>query len=251
MKVGMAQMAVRWGDADANLERAVAMIGRAAAEGCDFVVLPECMDLGWTHPEARRMAMEVPGERSERLAEAARKHSIWVIAGLTERDAECVYNAAVILDETGVLRGRHRKINELDIAHDVYDRGDRLTAIPVESGRIGVTICADNFPDSLALGESLGRMGVRLLLSPCAWAVDSDHDNRAAPYGELWLGAYRTLTTKYPMTVVGVSSLGPMLGGPWKGRKCIGNSIAMGPGGRLLAMAPYEQECLRVIEAAF
>ncbi len=250
MKVGMGQMAVRWGDAEANLARAVAMVGQAAAAGCRFVVLPECLDLGWTHPDARRMAVPIPGERSERLARAAREHAIWVVAGLTERDGEAVYNAAVILDDTGTLRARHRKINELDIAHDVYDRGDRLTAIPAEFGRIGVTICADNFPDSLVLAESLGRMGVKLLLSPCAWAVDGDHDNAAKPYGGLWMGAYRTLTEKYPMTVAGVSCLGPIEGGPWKGRKCIGNSIAMGPGGKLLEMAPYNEECLRVIEVA-
>jgi len=250
MKIGMAQMAVRWGEPEANLQRAVEMIGRAAAAGCGLVVLPECMDLGWTHPEARRMAMEIPGERSEKLAQAARKHWIWVVAGLTERDGESVYNAAVVLDDGGELRARHRKINELRIAHDVYDRGDRLTAIATGFGRIGVTVCADNFPESLALGESLGWMGVKLLLSPCAWAVDGNHDNTAKPYGDLWLGAYKTLTEKFPMTVVGVSSLGPMQGGPWRGRKCIGNSIAMGPGGKLLAMAPYEEECLKVIEVA-
>ena len=37
-------------------------------------------------------------------------------------------------------------------------------------------------------GHALGRMGARLLLSPCAWAVDADHDNAREPYGELVAG---------------------------------------------------------------
>ena len=250
MRLGMGQIAVQWGDAEGNLARAVAMIGRAAAAGCQMVVLPECLDLGWTHPDARRQALPIPGPRSQRLADAAREHSIWVVAGLTERDGDSVYNAAVLLNDQGTLLTRHRKINELDIAHHIYDRGDRVTAVRTPWGAAGVTICADNFPDTLCFAESLARMGVRLLLSPCAWAVDADHDNTRQPYGGLWLGAYGTLCRRFPLTIVGVSYVGPVEGGPWKGRRCIGNSIAMGPGGELLAMAPYGEtaECLTTLD---
>jgi hypothetical protein len=41
------------------------------------------------------------------------------------------------------------------------------------------------------------------------------------------------------MTVVGVSNVGWLRAGPWKGRKCIGCSLAVGPGGRVLAQGPY------------
>jgi hypothetical protein len=30
-----------------------------------------------------------------------------------------------------------------------------------------------------------------------------------------------------------------MTGGPWAGRKCIGRSLAVGPGGAVLARGPY------------
>jgi predicted amidohydrolase len=50
----MGQMRVEGGAPDANLDRAVEMIRKAAAARCDVVVLPECLDLGWTWPEARR-----------------------------------------------------------------------------------------------------------------------------------------------------------------------------------------------------
>ena len=41
------------------------------------------------------------------------------------------------------------------------------------------------------------------------------------------------------MTVIGVSNVGPITGGPWAGRKCIGCSLAVGPGGEILAEGPY------------
>lgn len=250
MKIGMGQILVEGGQIDANLRRAVAMIGDAAAAGCSIVVLPECLDLGWTWPEARRLACEIPGPRSERLAAAARRHSIYVVAGLTERDGDRVYNAAVVLSSGGNLMATHRKINELDIGRDLYDTGDRLLVTRTPVGAIGVTICADNFPESLVFGHSIARMGARLLLSPCAWAVDADHDNAREPYGDLWIKAYSQLTTLHDMAVVGVSSVGWLTDGPWKGRKCIGNSIAMGPGGAVLARGPYgvNAESLTVVD---
>ena len=58
---------------------------------------------------------------------------------------------------------------------------------------VGVNIRADNIPGTLAFCESLARMGVGILLSPCAWAVDADHDNTKEPYGGLWKSSYTTL----------------------------------------------------------
>ena len=47
------------------------------------------------------------------------------------------------------------------------------------------------------------------------------------------------MTRLYDVTVIGVSNVGPITGGPWAGRKCIGCSLAMGPGGMILAEGPY------------
>jgi predicted amidohydrolase len=239
IKLAMAQMLVEGGKPDENLGRAVEMIRRGAAEGCRVVVLPECLDVGWTHESARRLAEPIPGGPSDRLARAARDAGIYVVAGLTERCGDRIYNAAVLIAPDGRILLKHRKINVLDIAQDLYAIGDRLSVAHTPLGTIGVNVCADNFPDSLCLGHALARMGAQVLLSPSAWAVDADHDPVAEPYGALWKGAYAALARLYEMPVVGVSNVGWITSGPWKGRKCIGCSLAIGPCGETLAEAPY------------
>jgi predicted amidohydrolase len=249
-KLGMAQMLVEGGLPDHNLQRARWMIRQAAEQGCAVVVLPECLDLGWTDPAARQLAQPIPGPHSDALAQAARQAGVYIVAGLTERAGERVYNAAVLLSPQGEILLKHRKINIMEIAQDLYATGDSLTVVQTPLGTIGVNICADNFPNSLVFGHSLARMGAQLLLSPCAWAMPPEHDNSREPYGELWKTAYSTLTKLYDMTVVGVSNVGWLRGGPWQGYKCIGCSLAMGPGGVILAEAPYGEtaESLMVVE---
>ena len=171
-------------------------------------------------------------------------------AGLTERAETRIYNAAVLIGPDGRLLLLHRKINVLEIAQHLYSTGDRLSVAQTELGTIGVNVCADNFPDSLSLGHALARMGAQLLLSPSAWAVPADHDNTQQPYGDLWKQSYRTLAGLYEMPVVGVSNVGWLVGGPWKGRKCIGCSLAVGGQGNVLAQAPYgpAAECLTTVQ---
>jgi predicted amidohydrolase len=248
----MGQMLVEPGKPDSNMARAMHMIRDAAKKACRVVVLPECLDLGWTDPSAASAATPIPGARSDELAAAARANGIYVVAGLTERAGDEVYNTAVFLSPAGELLLRHRKINELDIATSTYATGTDLAVRRTELGTVAVTICADNFPDSAVLAHSVARMGAQLLLSPCAWAVDADHDNLRDPYGQLWLDAYQPLARSYDMTAVGVSNVGWITGGPWQGRKCIGSSLAVGPGGEVLARGSYGQsaEELVVVEVS-
>ncbi len=238
-RVGMAQILVEGGQPAANLARAETAIGQAAERQCQIVVLPECLDCGWTHGSARSLAQPIPGARVDRLASAARTAGVFVVAGLVERDGDQLYNAAVLIDLQGEILLKHRKINELDIAQDLYATGDRLAVAHTELGTLAINICADNFPNSLAIGHVLARMGAQLLLSPSAWAVDADHDNTREPYGELWRGAYSELGRLYQLPVVGVSHVGWLTDGPWRGRKVIGCSLATDQRGEVLAQAPY------------
>jgi predicted amidohydrolase len=251
-RVGLGQTLVEGGRPQANLDRAVAMIERAVAEGCRLVVLPECLDFGWTDPSAREGAQPVPGAYADRLRDAAREAGIHVCAGLVERDGDRLYNAGLLYAPDGTLLVHHRKVNELDIGRELYDLGDRLQVVDTDLGRLGVAVCADLYWDSRGLGHALCRLGAQVLLSPSAWAVAPDHDEARMPYGGDWLPSYTELASLYDVTVIGVSNVGPMTGGPWAGWSCIGRSLAVGPGGEVLAHAPFgvDAETLTVIEVA-
>ncbi|MDG3004776.1 carbon-nitrogen hydrolase family protein [Paludisphaera mucosa] len=247
-RAGMAQILVEGGRPDANLGRAVRAVGEAASRGCRLVVLPECLDLGWTDPSARDLARAIPGPHAERLAQAAGEHRIHVAAGLVERAGDRLYNAAVLIGPEGRILLHHRKINELDVALGLYAVGDRLGVVETDLGTIGLAICADNFGRSLAIGHVLARMGAQVILSPSAWAVDADHDEDREPYGGLWLDSYAELARLYDVAVVGVSNVGRISGGPWSGRKVIGRSLAMGPGGVVLARGPYGERAEALVD---
>jgi predicted amidohydrolase len=245
-KLGMGQIKVEGGKPRENLRRALAMVEHAAQRGCRLVVLPECLNISWTWPELD-LACPIPGEQSALLGDAARRFGICLAAGLVEKTSEGCFNAAVLISPEGQILLKHRKINLLDIEQPFYGCGTSLSVARTPLGTIGLNICADNFPDSLALGHSLARMGAQLIVSPCAWAVDADHDNSREPYGGLWERAYTKLAALYDVTVVGVSYVGKVTAGPWQGRKCIGSSLAVGPGGSVLARGSYGDQAEELI----
>jgi len=247
IRLAMGQMLVEGGRPDANLARAEQMIVDAAHAGRDIVVLPECLDFGWGDPSARELAGAIPGNHSSRLCAAARKAKICVVAGLAERAGERLYNSAIFVSPDGEIILKHRKINELSVVQSLYATGDRLEVAHTSLGAMGVNICADNFPSSLALGHSLARMGAQMILSPCAWAVVADHDNESEPYGGMWKEWYSTLARLYDIAIVGVSNVGWLTAGPWEGRKCIGCSLAVGPEGNVVAVGAYGEDAESLI----
>ena len=250
LKLALGQQLVVGADVEGNLARAEAQIAAAAAQGCDLIVLPECLDVGWTDPSARTLAEPIPGPRVTQLSAAARRNRIFVATGLTERAGGQIYNAAVLLDDAGQLLLCHRKINELDFAQDLYGIGDRLQVAHTRLGTLAVNICADNFPNALDLGSALGRMGAQILLSPSSWAVDDSFEATGEPYGGLWRTAYGELSGRFRMPVAGVSNVGVIRGGPWAGRRCIGSSLVFDAHGQEVVTGPCFEPALLVTEVA-
>jgi predicted amidohydrolase len=246
----MIQMRVDGGAKSENLARARARIGEAARGGAQLLLLPEALDLGWTHPSALQHADAIPGgEAFSRLAESARENSVYVCAGLVERAGDKIFNSAILLAPDGRLILHHRKINELDIGRPFYSIGDRLVVAETSLGRIGVMICADAFAEGQVLSRSLGLMGAEIILSPCAWAVPGDHDNAREPYGQLWRDNYSPVAREYRLWIAGASNVGPISDGPWAGRKCIGCSLLVGPSGEDALQGPYGEHADTILLA--
>lgn len=247
-RLALVQMYVEPGALQKNLEHANDLISEAAMAGADVVLLPEVMDLGWTHPSARQLADSVPGGVAcSSLCKAAVDNNVYLCAGIVERDGDHIYNSAVIIDNKGKVLIKHRKLNELDIAHDVYDQGDRLNVCQTPWGTFGLLICADANANDHVLTRSLCYMGADLILSPSSWAVPPEHDNLKDPYGDTWRKAYMPVAREFGVWIASASNVGPVTEGPWKNWNCIGCSLVVAPDGVELLMGPYGKTAEKIL----
>ena len=248
MKVSicMGQMKIVFSDVEGNLSRAVDVIKQSSLLGCNIVILPETLDIGWLNPDAIKLAKPIPGPYSEIIANAAKSYNIYVVAGLTEYDNGKLYDSAVVISPKGELLWKYRKVNLIPEEQELYEVGDRVGVVDTEYGKIGVNVCIDNAPSNLVLAHSMARMGASIILSPSGWAVPPTYDGNylEGKYGKHWVVSYTTIARLYDILFVGVSSVGEMSKGPWKGWKLIGSSLAVGPGGVILAIGKQGEEQL-------
>lgn len=231
VRIGMGQLLVEGGEPRRNVDRAIKMIAEAARKKCQIALLPETLDLGWTHPSALNEAQPIPGLWSDPLCEAAKQNKIWVCAGLTEKAGDKTYNAAILINDQGGILVKYHKINELTVGHPFYALGQTLNVVDTPFGKIGVNICADNYMDGLPIGHTLARMGAQIILSPSSWTVDYSVDETQDPYKEKWIKPYGILAQLYDMAIIGTTSVGYIVGGPYEGKKMVGCSLAVDKNG--------------------
>ena len=228
----MGQLLVEGGEPTRNLARAVEQIAQAATDGCSLLLLPETLDFAWTHPSALYEAQPIPGPFSDLLCQAAAQHGIYVCAGLTERATDGRnYNAAILINPEGEIIVKYHKINLLSVEQPFYAVGQTLNVVDTPLGKIGVNICADNYMDGLSIGHTLARMGAEFILAPSSWTVDYSLTEEHDPYQEKWVRPFSILAQLYNVVVVGTTSVGYIVGGPYEGKKSVGCSLAIDANG--------------------
>ena len=67
IKIALGQLLVEGGEPYRNLERSEELIISASKEGCNLILLPECLDFGWTHPSGLKEARPINGEFSDKF----------------------------------------------------------------------------------------------------------------------------------------------------------------------------------------
>lgn len=248
-KLVLAQIRVDPGEPEINRRRALEAVAKAADLGAALVLLPEAMPVGWTHPSAREHAEALAGgPYIDGLRAAAACHHAHLCSGWVERSGGLIFNSAILINPAGEVILRHRKIHELDLAHDLYALGDHLGVVDTALGRIGLMICADGFAKGQVLARSLGHMGADLILSPCAWAVPADFDQLRTPYGGIWMENHGAVCRDFRLHIAAASNVGPITAGPWAGRRCIGNSLVIGPSGESEAGGGFGIDAEELVE---
>ncbi|MCA1609781.1 MAG: acyltransferase, partial [Acidobacteria bacterium] len=142
-------------DPDENLERGAQRVEEAARNGAAVVCLPELFRSQYfcqkEDPVTFDLAESLPGPTTERLAEAARRGGVAVVAPVFERRAPGLYhNSAAVIDADGRIAGVYRKMHIPDdpayYEKFYFAPGDLgFPAFDVGPGRISTLICWDQW----------------------------------------------------------------------------------------------------------
>jgi N-carbamoylputrescine amidase len=247
LRVALAQIPVEDGNLEQNMHLAEEAARQAASQKADLLNLPEAADWGWLYQQARRDALPIPGKYTDFLAGLAKRHRMWVSAGCLEKDGEKVYNSAVILERTGRIVLKHRKINTLEqLTRHLYDQGrtEDIKTIETEFGRIGLTICADNF--DLKNPQRVADQGAWLLIAPHGFAAEPE---RLEQNSKDYQKHICNVAAKTGLWVIGTDAvLGTVQGGQWKGRLHSGCSMIARPDGTAAIVAKFSEPDLVVFD---
>jgi len=195
VQVAVVQAAPVLVDRQATVDKAVRLIGEAAAGGARLIVFPEAFVTGYPRglafgavvgsrtPEGRDLfgeyweaAVEVPGPETDALGEAARSANAFVSIGVIERDTTfsggSLYCTVLFFDPDGRLLGKHRKLKPTGSERLIWSEGDGSTMPVFDSpaGRVGALICWENYMPLARM--AMYAQGVQLLLAPTADARD-------------------------------------------------------------------------------
>ncbi|HKH23810.1 MAG TPA: carbon-nitrogen hydrolase family protein [Solirubrobacterales bacterium] len=201
-------------DAEATVDKAIGLIGDAAGDGAELVVLPETFvplypSGSWAKAAAafdgfdefwERLwtnSVEVPGPLVDRLAAACAEHSVHCAIGVNERELErpgTIYNALLLIGPEGLL-AKHRKLmptHHEKLFHGIGSGGD-LEAVETPLGRIGGLICWENH---MPLARyAVYRSGPQIWIAPTA--DDSDGWLASVRHIAIESGAYVISVPQY------------------------------------------------------
>jgi predicted amidohydrolase len=246
VRLAICQILVIDSDREGNFRRIEYALEQAAAQRADIAIFPESSILGWENPEAHKLAEPIPGKDSNRIAALAEKHHMMIAIGLDEKDGDRLYDSAILVDKTGKLISKHRKINVLpELMTPPYSQGrpEDIGVVDTEFGRIAVLICADTFTDAYL--ERLKSLKPDLMLVPYGWAAPNDQWPQHSKQLED-LVKKRAAQVGAPMA--GVDLVGEMTHGPWAGQTYGGSSFVADETGKILMTLRDRDTDLQVIE---
>lgn len=260
VNIGIVQMSCTE-DVDANFQKAIAGIREAAAKGANIVCLQELFrSLYFCDVEDHHnflLAEAIPGPSTEALGLLAKELGVVIIASLFEKRAHGLYhNTTAVLDADGAYLGKYRKMHIPDDpgyyekfyftpgdASQEDSDTDGYRIFDTKFAKIGVLICWDQWYPEAARITSL--MGAEILFYPTAIGWDTNESDPVI--NEEQYGAWQTIQRGHAVAngvyVVAVNRVGREAEQQFWGGSFIAN-----PHGRLLYLAPHEEEVTHVQE---
>jgi len=172
MKIAVAQIACSLGNPEANLAKVRDFSARAKAAGAELIVFPEMTDTGYSMPVIQKHASDWKTGFVPALQENAGKLSIAIVSGVSERAGSSIYNSQVLIDATGGIGAKYRKIHLYAVdpvaEQTCFAPGDSFASSELGGLKFGFSICYDlRFPEMYR--KLVTEQNVGALLISSAW----------------------------------------------------------------------------------
>ena len=137
----------------------------AAAQRPDVMVFGELLNVIGSGGTYDAKAETIPGPSTDVMSALARGYNTYVAFGMLEREGRLLYNSAVLLDRSGAIVGKYRKLQlpTVEVASGITP-GSTMPVFETDFGRVALLICQDTaFPEP---ARDAAIRGAELLLVP-------------------------------------------------------------------------------------
>lgn len=234
-KVTLAQISCYRANKEKNIAKMEKVITEAAKNKADLIIFPELSLTGYVvRDEIYDLAETIPGPSTKTMAEIAKKAGLYVVFGmpeLSEKTKATIYNTAVLVGPEGFV-GKYRKMHLP--THSVFEEkryfrpGYDAVVLDTKIGKVGLIICYDIFfPELSRLTRLKGaQLIVCISASPAVRRTFFEFLTVARALENTAFLAY--------VNLVGIED----------GLQFWGGSRLVGPNGKVLIQARYDEEDL-------
>ncbi len=185
MLLACVQSDVQFADVRANLTTVTNTLDRLGRQQVDLAVFPECMLTGYafdSRDEASGVAIEESGPEIAEIVAAAQGADLALTVGTLIRDNDRLFNAALLIDGSGIV-GRYHKVHLPHLGVDRFvDRGEipyQAYTLSGSGARVGMGICYDSsFPEPMRV---LGLDGADIIALGTNWPVAASRTAEIVP----------------------------------------------------------------------
>lgn len=178
------------------------LIEKAAGLKADLVVLGETLTYAGVGTTYADCAETIPGPSTDYFGELAKKHGLYVVAGLIEHDRHQWFNVAVLIDPDGKVAGKYRKVCLPDGEYDKgMSPGRDYPVFDTRIGRIGMMICYDGFFPEVA--RELSNRGAEIIAWP-VWGCNPEQARARACENQVYIvsSTYEDVSRNWMLTAI-------------------------------------------------
>jgi len=174
MKVAAAQISCALEDVGANINKVRDFAKRAKKLGAELLVFPEMIDTGYSMPVIQKRAQTWKTGAVSELQKVARENAIAIIAGISDRDENSIFNAQAFVNANGEIAAKYRKTHLVTAGpldeRACFSAGNEFVTARMGDFNLGLSICYDlRFPEMAR--TLVVKHGANVIANSSAWPV--------------------------------------------------------------------------------